>query len=325
MKAVVCRILGEPEALVVEQVPVPPMGPTQVRIAVHACGINFADSLLIAGKYQLKPAPPFTPGMEVAGEVLECGQAVTRCRAGDRVLATPDYGGFAEEIVVSETDTFVVPESMDAPTAAALPVTYGTSHLALQWRASLQSGEVLVVHGASGGAGLSAVEIGKAMGAEVIATAGGAEKLAIAAAHGADHLVDSRAQDVRERIKALTGGRGADVVYDPVGGDLFDASLRSIAWSGRILLIGFASGRVPQIPANIVMVKNVSVVGVHWGSYRSHAPGVLADSFDQLFAWYRDGRLRPHVSEIYLLEEAGAALRALLVRKTTGKVVLVTH
>lgn len=322
MKAVVCRTRGEPEALVVEHVPDPPMGPTEVRIGVHACGINFADTLLIAGTYQLKPMPPFIPGMEVAGEVLECGQEVRRCRAGDRVLATPDYGGFAEQTVVSETDTFVIPDHMDMATAAAFPVTYGTSHVALQCRALLRGGEILVVHGAAGGAGLSAVEIGKAMGAEVIATAGGAEKLAVAGAHGADHLVDSRAEDVRARIKSLTRTRGADVVYDPVGGELFDASLRSIAWSGRILLIGFASGRVPQIPANIVMVKNVAVIGVHWGSYRSHDPGVLADSFEQLFAWYRDGRLKPHVGETYPLESAATALRTLLGRKTVGKLVL---
>lgn len=325
MKAVVCRTLGEPEALGLEQVAAPNVGPTEVRIGVQACGVNFADTLLIAGKYQLKPAPPFVPGMEVAGEVLECGQAVTRCRPGDRVLATPDYGGFAEQIVVSELDTFAIPDEMDAATAAGFPVTYGTSHIALQWRASLKSNEILVVHGAAGGAGLSAVEIGKAMGAEVIATAGGAAKLAVAAAHGADHLIDSRNEDVKSRIKALTGGRGADVVYDPVGGDLFDASLRSIAWGGRILLIGFASGRVPQIPANLVMVKNIAAVGVHWGSYRKHAPYVLADSFDRLFAWYRDGLLKPHVANTYPLDQAGQALRALLDRKTTGKLVLIVR
>lgn len=324
MKAVVCRTLGEPEGLVVADVPTPPMGPRQVRIGVHACGINFADTLLIAGKYQLKPAPPFIPGMEVAGDVLECGQEVRRCRSGDRVLATPDYGGFAEQIVVAEADTFVIPGNMDTVTAASFPITYGTSHIALQWRALLQSGEILVVHGAAGGAGLSAVEIGKAMGAEVIATAGGATKLAVAAAHGADHLIASRDEDVKQRIKALTGARGADVVYDPVGGDLFDASLGSIAWGGRILVIGFASGRVPQIPANILMVKNVSVLGVHWGSYRSYAPAVLAESFDQLFTWYQEGLLKPHIAESYPLDDAGAALRALLERKTVGKLVLVT-
>lgn len=323
MKAVVCRALGGPETLIVEQVPVPPMGPTQVRIGVQACGINFADTLLIAGKYQLKPPPPFIPGMEVAGEVLECGHEVSRCRSGDFVLATPDYGGFAEQVVVSESDAFVIPDSMDAATAAAFPVTYGTSHIGLRWRALLQSSEVLVVHGAAGGAGLSAVEIGRAMGADVIATAGGAAKLSVAAMHGANHLVDSRHEDVRERIRSLTSTRGADVVYDPVGGDLFDASLRSIAWCGRILLVGFASGRIPQIPANIVMVKNVSVIGVHWGSYRRHAPRVLAESFDQLFAWHRDGLLKPRVAEIYPLAEAGAALRALLERRTSGKLVLV--
>ncbi|MGF1616047.1 MAG: NADPH:quinone oxidoreductase family protein [Gammaproteobacteria bacterium] len=301
------------------------MGPAQVRVGVHACGINFADTLLIAGKYQLRPTPPFTPGMEVAGEVLECGQQVTRCRVGDRVLAIPDYGGFSQQVVVSEADTFVIPDSMEAVVGAGFPVTYGTSHIALQWRAALQAREVLVVHGAAGGAGLSAVEIGKAMGAEVIATAGGSAKLAVAAAHGADHLVDSRREDVRERIRALTGNRGADVIYDPVGGDLFDMSLRSVAWGGRILLIGFASGRVPQIPANIVMVKNIAVIGVHWGSYRTQAPGVLADSFAQLFAWYSEGLLKPHVADTYPLHEAGSALRALLSRKTTGKLVLVTR
>jgi NADPH2:quinone reductase len=325
LKAVVCATLGGPEGLAVKEVPVPPIGPTQVRIGVHACGVNFADTLLIAGKYQLKPSPPFIPGLEVAGEVLECGYEVRRCRAGDRVLATPDYGGFAEQLVVSASDTFVIPDDMDAVTAAGFPITYGTSHIALHWRALLRKGEVLVVHGAAGGAGLSAIEIGKAMGAKVIGTAGGAAKQAVAAAHGADHLIDYRNEDVKERIKALTNAGGADVIYDPVGGDLFDASLRSIAWGGRILLIGFASGHVPQIPANIVMVKNVSVLGVHWGSYRSHAPSVLAESFAQLFAWYRDGLLKPHVADTYPLDAAGVALRALLDRNTAGKLVLVTH
>lgn len=325
MKAVLCKELGNLESLAVEEVAQPALSPGRVRIGVSACGVNFADTLIIAGKYQIKPPLPFTPGMEIAGTVLECGAGVTRCRAGDRVMATLDYGGFSEEVVAQEADVFVLPEAMDFVTAAGFPVTYGTSHIALKYRAALQPRETLVVYGASGGVGLTAVEIGKAMGAEVIATAGGAAKLAVTAAHGADHVIDHRREDVRARIKELSGARGADVIYDSVGGDLFETSLRSLSWNGRILIVGFASGHIPQIPANLLMVKNISAIGVHWGSYRRHDPKRLKDSFGELFSWFQKGLLKPAVSDTLALTETAVALRRLLERKVTGKLVLVVQ
>jgi NADPH2:quinone reductase len=217
----------------------------------------------------------------------------------------------------------LIPPIMEFSTAAAFPVAYGTSHGALEWRARLQPGEWLLVTGAAGGVGLTAVEIGKAMGARVVACAGSAEKLAIARQHGADYLIDYSKEDIRERVKVITGGRGADVIYDPVGGDVFDASLRSIAWGGRIIIIGFAGGRVSQVPANIVLVKNIDVIGFYWGSYQTHKPDLLRSSFTQLFQWFQHGKLRPHVSQSLPLEQAAEALQMLQQRKSTGKLVLV--
>ena len=322
MKAVICNALGDIDGLAVDDIPPPTLGRGQVRIAVAAAGVNFADILIVAGRYQTKPSPPFSPGMEVAGTVIEVADDVTRCRLGDRVMAVLDYGGFAEQVVAGESDVFALPESMDFTVAAGFPVAYGTSHVALDWRGSLRAGEVLAVLGAAGGVGLTAVEIGKAMGAEVIAVAGGPDKLAVARAHGADHLIDYTAEDIRDRIKAITDGRGADVVYDAVGGRAFDASLRSINWCGRILIVGFAGGDIPQIPANILMVKNVSAVGVHWGSYRRHDPVRLADSFSTLMAWFDDGKLKPLISATYAMTDAVEALAALKARKATGKLLL---
>ena len=322
MKAVLCKAPGGPEQLVVEDVPPPTTGDGQVLIRVEACGVNFADTLLIAGKYQIRPEPPFSPGMEIAGRVLGVGKGVSRCRPGDRVMAVLDHGGFAEEVVAAETDVFLPPPEMDLATAAAFPVAYGTSHIALADRAHLRPGEVLAVHGAAGGVGLTAVEIGKAMNAVVIASAGGAKKTRIAGEHGADHLIDYTEEDLRDRLKALTDGRGVDVVYDPVGGTAFDASLRAVNWGGRILVVGFAGGGVPQVPANILLVKNVAVIGIHWGSYRRHAPARLAESFDQLFRWYQEGMLRPRIAATYPLERAAEALDALLSRQAAGKLVV---
>ena len=322
MRAVLCHAVCGPEGLTVEEVAPPELGAGQIRIRVAAAGVNFADTLIIAGTYQTKPPFPFSPGMEISGTVIACADDVKRCRPGDRVLAMLDYGGFAEEAVAAETDVFVLPDSMDMPTAAAFPVAYGTSHLALILRAGLAPGEVLVVHGAAGGVGLTAVEIGKALGAIVVATAGGADKLKIAQDHGADHLIDYKSEDIRERVKDLTGGVGADVVYDAVGGSAFDASLRSINWSGRILLIGFAGGQVPQIPANILLVKNISAIGLNWGSYRHRDPTRLVHAFADLFAWYEAGRLQPLVSATYGLSQVPQALADLRARKATGKLVI---
>jgi NADPH2:quinone reductase len=319
MRAAVVRAWGRLEP---GELPEPEPGPSEVLIAVKAAGVNFADTLLVAGTYQEKPALPFSPGLEVAGEVVRCGPGVARLRKGDRVMGTTPFGGFAEFAVGRENACYVLPQGMDWDIAAGFPVTYGTAHGAMRWYLDLKPGQTLVVHGAGGGVGLAAVECGKAIGARVIATAGSDDKLALARAHGADEGINYAREDLRERIKALTGGEGADAVFDPVGGAAFDASLRSTAWGGRIAVIGFASGKVPQIPANILLVKNVSVHGVYWGSYRTRRPDLLAAEFAELFGWYEQGRLRPHVSHRIPLAEAPRALELLTTRKATGKVVV---
>lgn len=322
MRAVLCKEWGGPEKLATGEVPSPPMREGAVRIAVHAAGINFADLLLIAGQYQEKPAFPFTPGMEVAGTVAEVGGGVSGLRTGDRVMALCGTGGYAEEIVMDAGRVYKIPDKMDFVSAAGFPVTYGTSYGAFDWRAHLKAGEWVLVHGAAGGAGLTAVEIGKVIGAKVIASAGSPEKLEVARQYGAEHLIDYSREDIRERVKTITGGRGADVVYDPVGGEAFEASLRSIAWGGRILIIGFASGRIPQIPANIALVKNIDIIGFYWGSYQARKPELLRDSYATLLRWFEEGKLKPHVSAQVKLDDAAKALEMLRQRKSTGKVVL---
>jgi len=324
MRAVLCKAFGPASDLVVEEAPASPMRPGGVRVAVAAAGINFGDSLMVEGKYQEKPPFPFSPGFEIAGRVTEVAPDVRGIAVGDRVMGTMPWGGYASEAVASAGDVTRIPDSMPFEIAAGFPVAYGTSHGGLEWRARLRPGETLLVHGAAGGVGLTAVEIGKAMGATVIATAGGPEKLEIARRHGADHLIDYRSEDIRARVRELTDGRGVDVVYDPVGGEVFDASLRSIAWEGRILVIGFAGGKVPQVPANILLVKNCDVIGFYWGSYRAKKPEQVRRSYERLFRWFEEGKLRPHVSERFDLADAAKALDALRSRRSTGKVVLTT-
>ncbi len=319
MKAVVCPAFGQP--LVVAEFPSPEMKPGCARIKVHAAGVNFADSLITGGKYQEKMEPPFVPGMELSGTVLEVAAGVTTCKPGDRVMATVTGGAFAEEAVVDQTDVYALPDALDFVTAAGFPVAYGTSHLGLR-KAGLKPGETLVVHGAAGGVGLTAVEVGKALGAVVIGTAGGPDKVKVALEHGADFGIDYKSEDIRERVKALTAGRGADVIYDPVGGAVFDASLRCIAVDGRILIIGFASGTVPQIPANILLVKNVTVIGYYWGAYRKIDPALVRASMQEALDWWAAGRLSPHVSKVMDLSEAAAAIALLKDRAATGKIVL---
>lgn len=320
MKAVMCRQLGG--ALTVEEVadPVPSAG--EIVIRVRACGVNFADTLIVQGRYQVKPELPFIPGMEVAGEVAAVGPGVEGHAIGDAVIGLVGTGGFAELALCPAAQAIPRPAGVASAVAAALPVAYGTAHVALEHRAGLQAGESLLVHGASGGVGLAAVEVGKAMGAVTIATASSADKLALAREHGADHGIDYAQGPFRERVKQLTGG-GADVIFDPVGGDIFDQSLRCIAWGGRLLTVGFAAGRIPQAPANILLVKNISVVGIHWSSYRGRADGVLTASFARLFAWLQQGRIAPLVSRSYPLEEAPSALAELAERRARGKVVVV--
>jgi NADPH2:quinone reductase len=321
MRALVCSAL-DGESLAPGALPDPRPGPREVLVKVAAAGVNFADTLMIAGKYQEKPALPFAPGLELAGTVEAVGDGVTRVAPGARVLALVPHGAFAEYAVAREADVYPVPDGLDLVTAAGFAVTYGTAHGALRWHADLQPGETLMVHGAAGGVGLAAVECGKALGARVIASAGGAEKLAVAEAHGADALIDYRSEDVKQRMRDLTDGRGVDVVFDPVGGAVFDASLRATAWGGRLVVIGFAGGAVQQIPANILLVKNVSVHGMYWGANRTHAPERLAAQFEELFDWAVAGRIRPLVSHRYALEDGAQALADLKARKTTGKVVI---
>lgn len=322
MRAVVCRAWGGPEKLSVEEIPRPELREGTVRIAVRAAGLNFADLLLIAGQYQEKPAFPFIPGAEAAGVITEVGEYVTGRKPGDRVMALTGLGAYAGEVVVDAAKLLPIPEHMTFEQAAGFPVAYGTSHGALEWRARLQAGEWLLVTGASGGVGLTAVEVGKAMGARVIACAGNADKLEIAKLHGAEHGIDYSKEDLRERVKEITEGKGVNVAYDPVGGDIFDAALRSVAWGGRIIVIGFASGRVPQIPANIALVKNIDVIGFYWGSYQKHRPELLHSSFAKLFRWFDEGKLKPHVSHVFKLEQIGKSLEMLKDRKATGKVVV---
>ena len=323
MRAIVCRRLSGLDGLALERDwPLPEPGPGEVRIRVGAAGLNFADTLVIKGQYQDQPALPFVPGIEVAGRIERCGAGVGGFTPGERVMATPDHGGFAEAVVTSAVNVVRLPDTIDDVAAAGLAIAYGTAYGALAWAARLQAGETLVVHGAAGGVGLATVECGRALGARVIATARGAHRLALAQAHGALAAIDTGAEDVRLRVRELTDGRGADVVFDPVGGALFTASLRSIAWGGRILVVGFASGEIPQIPANLLLVKNAAAIGFYWGSYRRHDPARVRAAFEQLFEWHGQGRIRPHVSEVRPLAEARDALELLLARRSTGKVVL---
>lgn len=291
----------------------------EIRIEVAACGLNFGDLLMIDGSYQERPALPFTLGMEPVGIVTALGENVDRFNLGDRVAVYSGYGGLAEVGCFAAKHCHLIPDNMSMQTAAGFLVAYGTSHLALSHRSKLKAGETLLVLGASGGVGLTAVEIGKRMGATVIACARGAEKLAIAKRAGADHLINSETDNLRDIVKNLGG---ADVVYDPVGGDLFNAALRACNPEARILPLGFASGKVPQIPANILLVKNISVIGYYWGGYLKFAPEILHDSLKTLLGWYKDDRLQPHISHVLPLSQTSEALELLRARKSTGKVVV---
>ena len=323
MRAMLCDAPGEPVSLRLAEVEPAPLGASEVCIAVEAAGVNFADLLLIRGEYQDQPPYPFVPGLEAAGEVVEMGADVTDIAVGQRVLAFLASGGFAETATAQAADVIPIPDGMEAAVAATFPVVYATSHLALVHRAQLQPGEVLLVHGASGGVGLTAVEVGRALGATIIASASSPEKLAIAEAHGADHTINYAEEDISERVLELTDG--ADVVYDPVGGDSFRASLRCIRPGGRILVIGFASGDVPQIPANHLLVKDASALGLSLGQLRRHRPEVVQAAMRELLEWWSDGRLRPLVSDRFPLERAADAVEVLRDRRAAGKVALIVR
>ncbi len=323
MRAVLCKEFGPPERLVVEDVPSPVAGRGQVVVGVRACGVNFPDLLLIENKYQFKPAPPFSPGGEVAGVVQAVGEGVTSVQPGDRVIGSPGWGGFAEEIALDAERLFAIPAAMDFVSASAFLFTYGTSHYALKDRGHLAPGETLLVLGAAGGVGLAAVELGKLMGARVIAAASSDEKLAVCREHGADETINYASEDLKERTKALTAGTGADVVYDPVGGAFSEAALRSTNWQGRFLVIGFAAGEIPRIPLNLVLLKGCDVVGVFWGAFSARHPDRNRANVAELMRWYEEGKLHPHVSATYPFERAAEALNDLAQRRVKGKVVLV--
>lgn len=322
MRAMLCTEWGGPDALKLQTIETKSPGEGQIRIAIKAAGLNFADTLMIAGKYQDRPDFPFSPGLEAAGEVIEVGAGVSGIEPGMRVMAMLGHGGFAEEALTAPERVFQIPDSMPYTDAAGFPVAYGTSHLALRHRAQLQAGETLLVHGAAGGVGLTAVEIGTVMGATVIASASSPEKLALAKEYGAQHGIDYSKEDIRERVLEITGGKGANVIYDPVGGDVFDTSLRCIAWEGRLLVIGFAAGRIPEAPANYLLLKNCSAVGVFWGSYMTRDTSVIDRSFKELLGWYEAGKLKPHISDSYDLADAAEAMKAMMARKTTGKILV---
>src|ERR1700738_4185319 len=309
MKAIHCREWGAPDVLRLEEAGSPSLERHQVRIRVRAAGVNFADSLMVGGTYQVKPAFPFTPGLEAAGEIVETGSAVDGLRAGQRALAVlRNGGGYAEEIVLNAAAVVPIPDAMDFVNAAAFPVAYRTSHFALPHRGHLQAGETLLVLGAAGGVGLTAVEIGKAMGARVIAAAGGMEKLAVARSRGADELIDYKKESIADRV----------------GGDAFDQALRAVNWEARMLVIGFAAGRIQAVPANLILVKNVSVIGVVWGAQAERDPALISRNLAELLRWWKAGRLKPLVAKVFSLPEGSAALTALLSRRYAGKIVLET-
>jgi NADPH2:quinone reductase len=323
MRAMIMRALGEPEQLELAELPDPAPGPGQVAIDVEAIGCNYADILICRGKYQVKPELPFAPGSEVAGTVRAVGPGVTGLPLGARVLAQVSYGAYASVAIADARRVHRLPDGMAAVTAASFGVVYQTSYLALVERAQLKAGETLLVHAAAGGVGLAALQIGKALGARVIAGASTPDKLAFCTEQGADAVLCTGEEGWPERVRELTDGRGADVIYDSVGGDVTAGSLKHIAWNGRLLVIGFAGGTIPSVALNRVMLKNISIVGLNLGSYHERAPDVLQRAMQELFTLVASRGVRPHVHGVRPMREAAAALRELEARKVSGKLVLV--
>lgn len=323
MRRMIVRELIGPEGLSLVEEPDAKPSPDEVAIDVRVAGCNFADTLICRGKYQIRPELPFAPGAEVAGVVSEVGRSVTRFRPGDHVLALLPFGGYASRIVAPETRVFAVPSAVPFEEAVALGTVYQTAWFALQHRAPLRPSETLLVHAAAGGVGLAALQIGVAKGARVIGTAGSDEKLALIRAHGAEEALDYRDRKWIESVRELTGGRGADVIFDPVGGDAFEGSMKCIAWEGRLHVIGFASGTIPNLAMNRVMLKNVSIVGLHLGPYFDHDPALVRTCFDDLLAMVERAQIKPVVSASFPLEQAKEALEALGSRRTIGKIVLI--
>jgi len=322
MKAIVCKAWGMPDELVLEDLPDLLPGAGQVVLDVKAAGVNFPDVLIIQGKYQFKPALPFTPGSEVAGVVRAVGEGVSAWRVGDRVIAFSALGGFAQQLAVPAAALMPMPAGMDFDTAAAITLTYGTSHHAVLDRAALKAGETMLVLGAAGGVGLAAVEIGKAAGARVIAAASSADKLAVCRAHGADATIDYSSGDLREAIKAATDGKGPDVIFDPVGGIYTEAAFRAIGWRGRYLVVGFANGEIPRLPLNLTLLKGASLLGVFWGEFAKREPKANMAAMRQLLQWLAEGKIKPRISARYALADTAQALNAMAARQVTGKVVI---
>ena len=323
MKAILCTQFGPPEELILSEVPSPQPGRGQVLIAVKACGVNFPDTLIIQNKYQFEPPLPFSPGGEVAGIIKEVGEGVKHLHGGDSVLSLTGWGGFAEEVVADIATTLPIPLGMDFVTAASMMYTYGTSYHALKNRAQLQAGETLLVLGAAGGVGLAAVQLGILMGAKVIAAASSDEKLAVCRELGAEATINYSTEDLKDRIRELTEGRGADVIYDPVGDRYTEPALRAIAWKGRYLVVGFAGGEIPKIPLNLTLLKGCQIVGVFWGAFTKNEPQESQQNFQELAAWMAEGKLKQHVYKTYPLAEAPNALRDLMERRVIGKAVVV--
>jgi len=322
VKAILCKAYGPPDSLVFEEVPSPVAGQGEVVVSVKTASVNFPDVLIIQNKYQMKPPLPFSPGSELAGVVKSVGDGVTRWKPGDPVMAITGSGAFAEEVLVDVNRLLPVPTGMDFVSAAAFGLTYATSEHALCDRGELKAGETLLVLGASGGVGIAAIEIGKVLGARVIACASTDDKLAVCREHGADDTINYATEDLRERIKAITGGKGADVVYDPVGGTYTELALRSIAWRGRLLVVGFAAGDIPKIPLNLTLLKGCAIVGVFWGEFTRREPQQFLAAMDKLGRWFAEGKLKPHVSKTLPLERAADALELMAGRNVKGKVVL---
>lgn len=322
MKAIVCEKYGSPSSLLFKEVQLPEVGSKQVKIKVKACSVNFPDTLIIQGLYQFKPELPFTPGSDIAGVILEVGSGVKHLKPGDEVFGFTMTGGFAEEAIVEAKTIFPKPPQMSFEVAASFLLAYGTSYHALVDRAQVKADEMLVVLGASGGVGLAAIEIGKQLGARVIACASTTEKLELCRSHGADAVINYTSEDLKTRIKELTNGKGADVIYDPVGGEYTEPALRGIAWEGRFLVVGFAAGNIPKIPLNLPLLKGCQIVGVFWGSFAMKNPSKNMQNSLQLMQWYAEKKVNPHIHALYPLEDTSKALQEMMDRKVKGKVVV---
>ncbi len=322
MKAIICSAYGPPSQLTYEEVDSPLPGPKEVVVTVKASGVNFPDTLIIQGLYQFKPELPFTPGSDIAGIVKEVGSEVKHVKTGDEVFGFVMHGAFAEEVVVPASSCFLKPPQMDFPVAASFMMAYGTSYHALKDRGQLKEGETLVVLGASGGVGLAAVELGKLMGARVIAAASSTDKLELCKTYGADEVINYNEESLKECIKTLTDGKGADVIYDPVGGSYAKEAVRAMAWEGRYLIVGFAAGDIPRIPLNLALLKGSSLVGVFWGSFAMKTPKKNMENTMQLMQWYGNKKLKPHIHKVYALKDTPKALEEMMERKVKGKVVI---